>query len=73
MATSSAALLRCQDADVAEAMLDHVESLKKERDSIGSRVDLVVAASRWDSASHGSMAWNRRSGVRCSLFLGPSR
>ena len=41
--TPSAALVRCQDGDVAEAMLAHVESLKKERDSIGSRVDLVIS------------------------------
>ncbi|MEC8625535.1 MAG: chorismate synthase [Candidatus Thermoplasmatota archaeon] len=41
--TPSAAQLRCQDADVAKVMLDHVESLKKERDSIGSRVDLVIS------------------------------
>lgn len=41
--TASAALVRCQDADVAESMLNHVESLKKERDSIGSRVDLVIS------------------------------
>ena len=41
--TSAAALVRCQDPEVAEAMVNHVESLKKERDSTGSRVDLVIS------------------------------
>ncbi len=40
---ASAALVRCQDAAAAEAMHDHVESLKKERDSVGSRVDVVIS------------------------------
>tara|TARA_B100000925_G_scaffold124439_1_gene92569 strand:+ start:4235 stop:5314 length:1080 start_codon:yes stop_codon:yes gene_type:complete len=40
--TPSAAVIRCQDPDMAETMLNHVESLKKERDSIGSRVDLII-------------------------------
>ncbi|DAC37798.1 MAG TPA: chorismate synthase [Candidatus Poseidoniales archaeon] len=41
--TASAAMARCQDADAAEAMVNHVESLKRERDSVGSRVDMVIS------------------------------
>ena len=41
--TEAAALVRCQDSEAAEAMVNHVQHLKKERDSVGSRVDLVVS------------------------------
>ena len=41
--TEAATLVRCQDAQAAEAMVNHVQDLKKERDSVGSRVDLVIS------------------------------
>ena len=41
--TPSAAMVRCQDQTVADAMVEHVEALKRERDSIGSRVDMVIS------------------------------
>ena len=41
--TASAALVRCQDPEASESMVAHVESLKRERDSVGSRVDMIVS------------------------------
>ena len=62
--TPSAAQLRCQDADVAKAMFDHVESLRKSATALARAWISSSVACRWDSASHGSMAWSQPSPVR---------